>query len=63
MEKLQLNKRTIAQMDRMQMRNVRGGICIVTCKNASIRTRNCCRGAERRECERRKAIEKEQLEP
>lgn len=48
MEKLQLNKRTIAQMDRMQMRNVKGGIafdlpCLVSCNNGTNATKNCCR--------------------
>lgn len=49
MEKLQLNKRTIAQMDRMQMRNVKGGInipvCLMSCPGVGSRagkSKKCC---------------------
>lgn len=48
MEKLQLNKRTIAQMDRMQMRNVKGGAsfplpCVISCAGPGSRAlKRCC---------------------
>lgn len=53
MKKLQLNKRTVAQMDRMQMRNVKGGInlgirfdwpCVASCPGVgSLKGKLCCR--------------------
>ena len=42
MKKLQLNKRTIAQMDKTEMESVKGGICYASCKNGSRKGKKCC---------------------
>lgn len=46
MNKLKLNKKTIAQMDRVEMNTVKGGInigiCLHSCPNGSRKSKNCC---------------------
>lgn len=44
MKKLKLNKKTIAQMDRIEMSSVKGGdgICLISCNNGTRKTKNCC---------------------
>ena len=44
MKKLKLNKTTISQMDRVEMSGVKGGICLVSCKNGSRKGKGCCKG-------------------
>lgn len=44
MNKLNLNKKTVSQMDRVEMGAVKGGICIASCKRGSRRTKKCCGG-------------------
>ncbi|MCO7184270.1 class I lanthipeptide [Tenacibaculum sp. XPcli2-G] len=42
MKKLQLNKKTVAQMDRLEMSSVKGGLCFISCNNGTRKTKNCC---------------------
>lgn len=48
MKKLQLNKKTISQLDRKQMQTINGGIeiplpCLSSCKNVgTTRSKACC---------------------
>jgi hypothetical protein len=44
MKKLKLNKKTVAQMDRLEMSSVKGGIeiCLISCDNGTRKTKNCC---------------------
>lgn len=45
MKKLNLNKKTISQMDRVEMNAVNGGdwsICIASCKRGTRKGKNCC---------------------
>jgi natural product precursor len=43
MKKLQLNKKTVAQMDRLEMSSVKGGgICFISCNNGTRKTKKCC---------------------
>ncbi|MEL6561289.1 MAG: class I lanthipeptide [Bacteroidota bacterium] len=42
MKKLRLNKRTIARMDKAEMESVKGGLCLVSCKNGSAKGKKCC---------------------
>lgn len=45
MNKLKLNKKTIAQMDRSEMNSIKGGIdiCLISCKNVGTRkSKKCC---------------------
>ncbi|MFL1896008.1 class I lanthipeptide [Aquimarina sp. 2-A2] len=46
MNKLQLNKETISQMDRNEMASVNGGlkICLVSCANGTRKKKACCDG-------------------
>ncbi|MFL1896007.1 class I lanthipeptide [Aquimarina sp. 2-A2] len=46
MNKLQLNKETISQMDRNEMASVNGGIdiCLKSCANGSRKGKDCCNG-------------------
>lgn len=42
MKKLNLNKKTVAQMDRIEMGSVNGGICIASCPRGSRKGKKCC---------------------
>ena len=48
MNKLKLNRKTIAQMDKVEMSHVKGGlkleICIWSCKSGSRKSKRCCGG-------------------
>ncbi len=45
MKKLNLNKKTVSQMDRVEMDGINGGdfsFCIASCKRGSRKTKTCC---------------------
>lgn len=52
MKKLQLNKKTVSQMDRVEMDGINGGgsitvgFCIASCARGSRRGKKCCGGGE-----------------
>ena len=47
MNKLNLNKETISQMDKTEMAQINGGdikICLVSCPSGTEKEKNCCKG-------------------
>lgn len=42
MKKLQLNKKTVSALNRVEMQEVNGGICIISCQNGTDKGKECC---------------------
>ncbi|WP_405199312.1 class I lanthipeptide [Christiangramia sp. LLG6405-1] len=42
MRKLQLNKKTVSALNRVEMQEVNGGVCVVSCQRGSDRGKECC---------------------
>lgn len=42
MKKLQLNKKTIQTLDKRQMQQIDGGLCLVSCASGSRKSKACC---------------------
>ncbi len=52
MKKLNLNKKTVSQMDRVEMDGINGGgsisvgFCLASCARGSRKTKTCCGGGQ-----------------
>ena len=42
MKKLQLNKKTIQTLDKKQMLQIDGGLCLLSCASGSRKGKACC---------------------
>ena len=42
MKKLELNKKTIQTLDKRQMQQIDGGLCLVSCASGSRKGKECC---------------------
>jgi hypothetical protein len=42
MKKFEINKKVVSKMERPEMANVKGGICLHSCPRGSRRGKKCC---------------------
>ncbi len=42
MNKLELNKKTMQKLNKREMEQVNGGLCLTSCKSGSAKHKKCC---------------------